>query len=429
MTGYVGAITIAVFSLSISVLRSKPIEKFSYVLDTDTLLITMIFVAFSLMLITEFINKKIFATHNQAKKGDRKSRKKKLHLLISTLYRFNALLAVFFAMFCIVEKHPYFSDTSFQITRKFFSVFLIIYLTLGMPYIYFTLKYKSSLKYEYNDYSISWMLIIKGIIYFTFGKLLNNEKYIKRSKKILFNRRTRKIILTYLVIFFFSTLMTRFLGDEFRELERAVNTISALNINSSFFEKYNAWYLLYYHLLFIIDISLALIGYIAASRWLSNRTKSVDMTLGGWIVTLMCYPPINSGFTGKFINYSNPNSNTIEISEACRIVIMAITLLLIIIYVWSTITLSLKFSNLTNRGIVTTGPYSVVRHPAYVAKNLSWWLENSYVLSNFWSATALLLWNSIYILRALTEERHLRNDARYQLYCNKVKHRFIPGVF
>ena len=33
-----------------------------------------------------------------------------------------------------------------------------------------------------------------------------------------------------------------------------------------------------------------------------------------------------------------------------------------------------RFSNLTHRGIITNGPYRYSKHPAYLAKNLSWWL-------------------------------------------------------
>jgi protein-S-isoprenylcysteine O-methyltransferase Ste14 len=40
----------------------------------------------------------------------------------------------------------------------------------------------------------------------------------------------------------------------------------------------------------------------------------------------------------------------------------------------SSIAFGIRFSNLTHRGIITNGPYRYTRHPAYISKNLSWWL-------------------------------------------------------
>ena len=76
------------------------------------------------------------------------------------------------------------------------------------------------------------------------------------------------------------------------------------------------------------------------------------------------------------------------------------------------------FSNLTNRGIITNGVYAWCKHPAYVSKNLSWWLiavpfvyyDKTTYLSVLRDCAALLALNGIYFLRARTEERHLSSD-------------------
>ena len=101
-------------------------------------------------------------------------------------------------------------------------------------------------------------------------------------------------------------------------------------------------------------------------------------------------------------------------------VIMAATT----IYTWATVSFGVRFSNLTNRGIITNGPYRWVKHPAYVSKNFSWWFVSMPFLSAL-SATealrasmALLLLNGVYYLRAKTEERHLSSDPDYVAYVN-----------
>ena len=81
-----------------------------------------------------------------------------------------------------------------------------------------------------------------------------------------------------------------------------------------------------------------------------------------------------------------------------------------------------RFSNLTHRGILTNGPYRVTKHPAYIAKNLSWWLIwLPFMLEKDWyevlrDVVMLAMVNGIYILRARTEEAHLSRDPDYVAY-------------
>ena len=96
--------------------------------------------------------------------------------------------------------------------------------------------------------------------------------------------------------------------------------------------------------------------------------------------------------------------------------------LLITIYVLATITFGVRFSNLTNRGILTNGPYRFTKHPAYVSKNLSWWLTAvPFVISDDVShairrCVMLGVVNFMYFMRAKTEERHLSRDPTYVAY-------------
>jgi protein-S-isoprenylcysteine O-methyltransferase Ste14 len=120
---------------------------------------------------------------------------------------------------------------------------------------------------------------------------------------------------------------------------------------------------------------------------------------------------------------------------------MTLNLLLLVlmgIYTSASVALGLKASNLTHRGIVARGPYAVVRHPAYVCKNMAWWigsvptvsaaLEKSLV-TGLIAAASVVAWTMLYALRALTEEDHLRKvDGAYDAYAAKVRYRYIPGL-
>jgi len=98
-------------------------------------------------------------------------------------------------------------------------------------------------------------------------------------------------------------------------------------------------------------------------------------------------------------------------------------LVLIAIYAIATVTFGVRFSNLTHRGILTNGPFRFTKHPAYVTKNLSWWLVSvPFIVTSdgiFGAVRRSLLLacvNFIYFMRARTEERHLSRDPTYVAY-------------
>ena len=111
----------------------------------------------------------------------------------------------------------------------------------------------------------------------------------------------------------------------------------------------------------------------------------------------------------------------------------SVILLLVFVYAWSTVVFGLRFSNLTNRGIITAGPYRFTKHPAYLAKNISWWLVSMPFLSESGGSEAirhcllLACLNFIYFLRAATEERHLKTDAAYVEYDRWIKNNGVAG--
>lgn len=104
--------------------------------------------------------------------------------------------------------------------------------------------------------------------------------------------------------------------------------------------------------------------------------------------------------------------------------VSVICLVLISIYSLATVMFGLRFSNLTNRGIITSGPYKIVRHPAYIAKNTFWWFAMmpwfvSSGVNCIGSVFILIVLNAFYVWRALTEEKHLMREEHYQEYCQK----------
>ncbi|HFU76251.1 MAG TPA: isoprenylcysteine carboxylmethyltransferase family protein [Arcobacter sp.] len=341
-------------------------------------------------------------------------------LFKSTIYRYLALSLPYIVIFIIVSLLNYYTNNSLKLAQIFFSYILFGYLLFGIPYIYFTLKYNSNSKYEFNDYGILLLIALKSIYKKIFSK---NYQY-----NFFANHRVIKVVLAFAVNFFFVKLMVLFFSNEFNGFYKAFDNLTTESFyNKDWYIIYKNYFLFFFHLIFIIDVGIATIGYTVANRWLNNRTKSVDFTFLGWGVALICYPPFNS-FASQFIGYHSYDTYQIFTNHYALAIILALVLALYTIYVWSTVTLGFKFSNLTNRGIVTNGPFKYVRHPAYSAKNIAWWVDNTFVLTNIWATLSLLAWNIIYILRGTTEEKHLQKDKKYKEYQEKVKYRFIPKV-
>lgn len=198
----------------------------------------------------------------------------------------------------------------------------------------------------------------------------------------------------------------------------------------------NYWFL--FRLILFVDVFFFTIGYLVELPILKNEIRSVDPSLLGWAVALACYPPFN-GLTGSVFGWHSSDFPQFTNHPAIHIVANSLLLLLMATYSWASLALNFKASNLTHRGIVSSGPYQFVRHPAYACKNLAWWigLGPALIVAFHTSITAVFLaigsmlgWSFIYYMRAITEEDHLRSvDKDYDLYCTKVKYRFIPFLY
>lgn len=98
--------------------------------------------------------------------------------------------------------------------------------------------------------------------------------------------------------------------------------------------------------------------------------------------------------------------------------------------IWSKLTLGRSFGLLpAHRKLVTSGPYSVVRHPIYLGYFLN---HLGFLLASF-NIENLLLISALYffqILRIREEEQILMDKAPgYAEYMSKTRFRLIPGVF
>jgi protein-S-isoprenylcysteine O-methyltransferase Ste14 len=193
-------------------------------------------------------------------------------------------------------------------------------------------------------------------------------------------------------------------------------------------------------LIYALDVLYATVGYILSSRLIDTHLRTAEPTMFGWAVALECYMPFwGKLFAPLYLHYEGIGFETwLAGVPTMRWVWAAVILVLEGIYLLATFAFGVRFSNLTNRGILTNGPYRYTKHPAYIAKNLSWWMitlpfipNHGWVDAVKWSL-GLAGVSTVYFLRAKTEERHLSKDPAYVEYALWMKEngwlRFLDRV-
>ena len=206
---------------------------------------------------------------------------------------------------------------------------------------------------------------------------------------------------------------------------------------------FNGYFDWAYFTMYFIDVALVSMTYLMSLKLTDTHIRSTEPTMLGWITALVCYEPFWALIGAQYLAYDSAPGWGAWFGQTPWLYALwgSLILLLVAIYVWSTIAFGARFSNLTHRGIITNGPYRYSKHPAYLSKNLSWWLISMpFMLSGgpaqaLRSCILLCMLNGIYYLRAKTEERHLSLDPVYRQYALWIEQRGllrgldrIPGI-
>ncbi len=79
--------------------------------------------------------------------------------------------------------------------------------------------------------------------------------------------------------------------------------------------------------------------------------------------------------------------------------------------------------------VISTGLYSVVRHPMYFGV-IFFYIFSPLALGSYWGALPALLIVPVLIARIKNEEKELLNNlAGYDEYMNKTRYRLLPGIW
>jgi protein-S-isoprenylcysteine O-methyltransferase Ste14 len=250
-------------------------------------------------------------------------------------------------------------------------------------------------------------------IYFRLGRIAMQWRWDGKSGWEIANHYRG-----WLVKAFFFPLM-------FVWLNNSTHNVVSYELTNASWSNLRAYSFLY-DFIFFIDLVFTTVGYALCFRPLDTHIRSAEPTMLGWVVALFCYEPFYSGLMERqYTKYGGESfQDWLAPYPTFRWVWAGAILLLITIYVLATITFGVRFSNLTHRGILTNGPYRYTKHPAYISKNLSWWMASvPFVISDDFAhalkrCLLLAVMNFMYFMRAKTEERHLSHDPTYVSYAS-----------
>jgi len=184
----------------------------------------------------------------------------------------------------------------------------------------------------------------------------------------------------------------------------------------------------FYSLIFIAAVTFELVfvagGYLFTCRLFNSQIRSVENTLYGWFVAVISYAPLLSIVYTRYFGYRTNLtwSKWLDGHETFMIIWGSVILVLMVVHTWADACFGVRFSNLTNRGIITNGAYRFCKHPAYLIKNLRWWMVSvPFAAAGGWDealrlSLLLVCVNILYTLRAATEEKLLSQDPTYVAY-------------
>ncbi|MCF6293611.1 MAG: hypothetical protein L3J04_09480, partial [Robiginitomaculum sp.] len=200
-----------------------------------------------------------------------------LSLLQRAVVRYAVWMVVLFVGLTFLQSHSFYQryDKSVQ----FLDVFFELYLIAGLPYFLLTLIFKASRIEDFYDPAVRFIHIIKQI-----G--LGLWRRHRRPFAVLSKPYNRKVLLNLVMRAYFIPFMV---------VQVYANMNNALRFSADGFQDYNLMAILLWlsSLLWFMDALCAGAGYSIESRWAENRSRSIDMTVAGWLVCMACYEPLN----------------------------------------------------------------------------------------------------------------------------------------
>lgn len=299
-------------------------------------------------------------------------------------------------------------------------------------------EYSKSNYAAFNDAFAAFgpSILLVSLLYFLACRLWLPSRrdvywYIGRYSIVVFLARVwtrmvlRRFALAWLVKLFFLPIMVG-------SLAYSVEWFGAHPFNSAF-ASFFAFFDYYWELVLAVDVLLAVVGYVFSLRLIGTAVVATDETWRGWVATLICYYPFSNVLYGSYLAYEEGYrwGDALAGTYALYILYGLTILFFHTLYVAASLSFGIRYSNLSHRGILTDGLFRFTKHPAYLFKNIVWWMVGiPFITTGSWldavhNCAILFCVNAVYWWRARTEEYNLSRDPAYVAYALAMNERSI----
>jgi protein-S-isoprenylcysteine O-methyltransferase Ste14 len=164
-------------------------------------------------------------------------------------------------------------------------------------------------------------------------------------------------------------------------------------------------------------------------RFLERRTRTAEKVKEQKLIQLLNLPVFISAFIVPGLDRRFGWSDIpVEVIIATDIVILCGYIFIFLVFKQNSYA-SRIIETESSQKVISTGLYSVVRHPMYLGVMIMY-LPTPLALGSYWGLIPMALLPVTLVLRILNEEKILReNLGGYKEYCMKTRYRLIPYIW
>ena len=169
-------------------------------------------------------------------------------------------------------------------------------------------------------------------------------------------------------------------------------------------------------------------GYSVVSILWGKYIRNLDFTVTGWLTNGFCYP-----LFGVIIWHMIPSFTGLDpiiTGGPLQSLMLSLGLLFNVLYMLSIFNLGILFDLMADKGVRTSGFYSVVRHPSYSLEVSMFFVTELVGLAAGVQSLAILMYFFLYWIRAEREDNFMAySNPLYTPYTVATPYKFIPGIY